>query len=175
MRVDPGHRVIERRTFLGGIAGSLLAAPFAAEAQQPASPVRIGFMPLGSPSSRYDQSLVDAFREGLREAGVIENRHVILDVVWISSEPDTSQAVSDMVERGTKLLIPCGSSASVAAMRQTKTIPILFVSVGNPVGVGLVQQFANYYTTSGLGDLAVVVLLAALLLLRPRGTTGRLA
>jgi branched-chain amino acid transport system permease protein len=43
------------------------------------------------------------------------------------------------------------------------------------VGVGLVQQFANYYTASGLGDLAVVVLLAALLLLRPRGLTGRLA
>ncbi|WP_328911789.1 MULTISPECIES: branched-chain amino acid ABC transporter permease [unclassified Streptomyces] len=43
------------------------------------------------------------------------------------------------------------------------------------VGVGLVQQFANYYTTSGLGDLAVVVLLAALLLLRPSGLTGRLA
>ncbi|CAG6391301.1 branched-chain amino acid ABC transporter permease [Streptomyces cocklensis] len=43
------------------------------------------------------------------------------------------------------------------------------------VGVGLVQQFANYYTASGLGDLAVVVLLAALLLLKPRGITGRLA
>ncbi|MFI0720862.1 branched-chain amino acid ABC transporter permease [Streptomyces sp. NPDC021224] len=42
-------------------------------------------------------------------------------------------------------------------------------------GVGLVQQFANYYTASGLGDLAVVVLLAALLLLRPGGLTGRLA
>ncbi|MFC8455105.1 branched-chain amino acid ABC transporter permease [Kitasatospora sp. NPDC057223] len=43
------------------------------------------------------------------------------------------------------------------------------------VAVGLVQQFANYYTTAGLGDLAVVVLLAALLLVRPRGLTGRLA
>ena len=43
------------------------------------------------------------------------------------------------------------------------------------VGVGLAQQFANYYTTAGLGDLAVVVLLAALLLVRPRGLTGRLA
>jgi branched-chain amino acid transport system permease protein len=42
-------------------------------------------------------------------------------------------------------------------------------------GVGLVQQFANYYAASGLGDLAVVVLLAALLLLRPGGLTGRLA
>lgn len=43
------------------------------------------------------------------------------------------------------------------------------------VAVGLVQQFANYYTSAGLGDLAVVVLLAALLLVRPRGLTGRLA
>jgi branched-chain amino acid transport system permease protein len=43
------------------------------------------------------------------------------------------------------------------------------------VGVGLVQQFANYYTAAGLGDLAVVVMLAALLLIRPRGLTGRLA
>ena len=43
------------------------------------------------------------------------------------------------------------------------------------VAVGLVQQFANYYTTAGLGDVAVVVLLAALLLIRPRGRTGRLA
>lgn len=43
------------------------------------------------------------------------------------------------------------------------------------VAVGLVQQFANYYTTAGLGDLAVVVLLAVLLLVRPHGLTGRLA
>lgn len=43
------------------------------------------------------------------------------------------------------------------------------------VVIGLVQQFANYYTAAGLGDLAVVVLLAALLLVRPRGLTGRLA
>ncbi len=43
------------------------------------------------------------------------------------------------------------------------------------VGVGLVQQFANYYTTAGLGDLSVVVLLAVLLLVRPRGLTGRFA
>jgi branched-chain amino acid transport system permease protein len=43
------------------------------------------------------------------------------------------------------------------------------------VAVGLVQQFANYYTTAGLGDISVVVLLVALLLVRPRGLTGRLA
>jgi putative ABC transport system substrate-binding protein len=79
----------------------------------------------------------------LREAGVVENRDVLLEVVWIGSEPDTSQEVSDLIQRGTKLLIPCGSSAAAAAMRQTTTIPILFVSVGNPVGIGLVKSLSH--------------------------------
>lgn len=105
--------------------------------------MRIGLLPLGSPSSAYDQSLVEAFRQGLREVGLVENRHIALDVAWISSEPETFQAVSDLLERGAKLLIPCGSSASTAAMRQTKTIPILFVSVGNPVGIGLVKSLSH--------------------------------
>ena len=131
-----------RRAFLAITAGGLLAAPLAAEGQQAGSPVRLGFLPLGSPSSTYDQSLVNAFRQGLREAGLVENRDVVLDVVWISSEPETYQAVDDLIERKANLLIPCGSSASVAAMRQTKTIPIVFVSVGNPVGIGLVKSLS---------------------------------
>ena len=108
------------------LALALLAAPLAAEAQ-PQTPVRIGFLPLGSPSNTYDRSLVEAFRQGLREVGVIESRDVVLDVVWISSEPDASQAVSGLIQRGAKLLIPAGSTASVAVKRQTSTIPILFV------------------------------------------------
>ena len=58
---------------------SLLAALPAIEAQSKA-PVRIGFLPLGSPSNPYDRGLVDAFRQGLREVGVVENRDVVLDV-----------------------------------------------------------------------------------------------
>jgi putative ABC transport system substrate-binding protein len=132
-----------RRTFISGMACSFLAAPLAAHAQQAGGPVRIGFLPLGSPSSTYDQSLVEAFRQGLREAGVVENRDVVLDIVWISSEPDISKSVADLVQRGAKLLVPCGTSASVAAMRETTTMPILFISVGNPVGIGLAKSLPH--------------------------------
>ena len=135
--------MISRRAFVCALAGGLLAALFAAEAQPRAAPVRIGFLPLGSPSNAYDRSLVDAFRQGLREVGVVEGRDVVLDVVWISSEPDASQAVSGLIQRGTRLLIPAGSTASVAVKRQTSTIPILFVSVGNPVGMGLVTSLSR--------------------------------
>jgi putative ABC transport system substrate-binding protein len=105
--------------------------------------VRIGFLPLGSPANAYDRSLVEAFRHGLREVGVVESRDVVLDVVWISSEPDVSQAVSGLIQRGAKLLVPAGSTASVAVKRHTSTIPILFLSVGNPVGMGLVESLSR--------------------------------
>ena len=74
-------------------------------------------MPLGSSSSPYDQSLVDAFRQGLREAGVVGQRDVVPDVVWIGSEPDSHQAVDDLIGRGVRMLIPRGSSASAAGAR----------------------------------------------------------
>jgi putative ABC transport system substrate-binding protein len=124
------------------IALALLAGPLAVDAQLK-TPVRIGFLPLGSPSNAYDRSLVEAFRQGLREVGVVEGRDVALDVVWISSESDASQAVNGLIQRGARLLIPAGSTASVAVKRQTSTIPILFVSVGNPVGMGLVESLSR--------------------------------
>jgi len=82
-------------------------------AQPAKKPARIGFLPLGSPSNAYDRSLVEAFRQGLRQAGLVESRDVVLDVVWISGDPD--QAVTEVMQRGADMLIPCGSSASVAA------------------------------------------------------------
>ena len=128
---------MRRRDLLGVLGGAAAAWPIvAAHAQQSQNPLRIGFLPIGSPSNSYDQLLVEAFRKGLREVGVIENRHVVLDFVWIRNEPELPEAVNELMQRGVKLLIPCGTSASVAAKRQVSTIPILFINVGNPVGAG---------------------------------------
>jgi putative ABC transport system substrate-binding protein len=132
---------LRRREFIT-LLGGAAAWPLAAHAQQ-ANPVRIGFLPIGSPSNAYDRSLVEAFRQGLREVGVVENRHAVLDFVWIRNEPELPQAVSELMQRGAKLLIPCGTSASVAAKQQVSTIPILFINVGNPVGVGLVESLSR--------------------------------
>ena len=133
---------IRRREFIT-LLGSSAAWPLSARAQQAENPVRIGFLPVGSPSNSYDRSLLEAFRLGLRELGVIENRHVVLDVVWINSEPEIPQAVNELMQRGAKLLIPCGTSASAAAKQQVSTIPIVFINVGNPVGVGLVDSLSR--------------------------------
>jgi putative ABC transport system substrate-binding protein len=133
---------MNRRDFIT-LLGGAVTWPLAARAQQAESPVRIGFLPIGSPSNTYDRSLVEAFRRGLREVGVVENRHVVLDFVWIRNEPELPQAVSELIRRGVKLLIPVGTSASVATKQQVSTIPILFINVGNPVGVGLVESLSR--------------------------------
>jgi putative ABC transport system substrate-binding protein len=128
-------------TLLGGVAA---AWPLRAAAQQADRPIRIGLLPFGSPSNAYDQSLVDAFRSGLRLAGLIEGRDIVLDVVWTSgSDADTNKAVEGLIGRGAALLVPTGSTASVATKRHTSTIPIVFISVGNPVAMGLVENLAH--------------------------------
>jgi putative ABC transport system substrate-binding protein len=134
---------VRRRDFITLLGGGAAAWPLAARAQQAENPVRIGFLPIGSPSNSYDRSLVEAFRQGLREVGLVENRHVVLDFVWIRNEPELPQAVTELMQRGAKLLIPCGTSASVAAKHLVSTIPILFINVGNPIGVGLVASLSR--------------------------------
>jgi len=143
---------MRRRQFLGAIGSAAITWPFAASAQQLRRPVRIGFLPLGSPSNEYDQSLVDAFRYGLRQVGLAEGRNVALDITWIRGDPE--KAISEVIQRGVDILVPCGSTASVAARRLTLTIPIVFVSVGNPIGMGLVESLSHpARNVTGFSDL----------------------
>jgi len=86
-------------------------------------------------------SLVEAFRKGLRQVGLIENQNIVLDIVWSGNDPD--QAVKEVLGRGAELLITSGSSTSVAAKRQTSTIPIVFLHVGDPVAVGLIESLSR--------------------------------
>jgi putative ABC transport system substrate-binding protein len=135
---------MRRREFIAFIGGAVAAWPLGTNAQQTKGPTRIGLLPFGSPSNAYDQSLVDAFRSGLRQAGLIEGRDMVLDIVWTSgSDADTDKALAELIGRGAGLLVPTGSTASVAAKRHTSTIPIVFISVGNPVAMGLVDNLAR--------------------------------
>jgi putative ABC transport system substrate-binding protein len=131
---------MERRTFIGAACTALAGWPFSAHAENPA---RIGLLPLGSPSNPYDQSLVRAFREGLREVGLIEGQHVVVEVVWVSNDGEYAFALSDLIVRGASILVPAGTSASLAAKRLTVSLPILFVTVGDPVGIGMVETLAR--------------------------------
>src|SRR6516225_2302248 len=135
---------MKRREFITLIGGAAAVWALGASAPLAQTPIRIGVLPFGSPSNAYDQSLVDAFRSGLRQAGLIEGRDMVLDIVWTSgSDADTDKAVAELIRRGAELLVPTGSTASVAAKRHTSTIPIVFISVGDPVAMRLVENLAH--------------------------------
>jgi hypothetical protein len=100
-----------RRRELITFFGAAAIWPLEASAQLANRPIRIGLLPFGSPSNAYDQSLVDAFRSGLHQAGLIQDRDIVLDVVWTTgSDADTDKAVADLISRGAALLVPTGST-----------------------------------------------------------------
>jgi putative ABC transport system substrate-binding protein len=132
---------MRRREFITLLGGAGVTWPLSARAQQTKSPARIGMLPIGLPSNTYDKSLVASFRQGLRDVGIVENRDLMLDIAWSSGDLDV--AVNELIQRGVELLVPCGSTASAAASRRTSTIPIVFINVGNPVGLGIVESLSR--------------------------------
>ena len=78
--------MMDRRTFLGVIAGSLLAAPPAAEAQQAGRVWRIGYLSADDPSAA--PHLVEAFRQGLRDLGYVEGQNVIIEFRFANGKYD---------------------------------------------------------------------------------------
>ena len=124
---------MKRRQFITLIGGAAAAWPFAARAQQRSSPpTQIGFLPMGSPTNSADLSLVEAFRKGINDAGLLEGRDVIVDVAWGGNESEYTKNIIELIRRGTAILATAGSSASSVAKRQTSTIPIVARSTNLP-------------------------------------------
>jgi putative ABC transport system substrate-binding protein len=146
--------LLNRRELITFVSAATVWPLEAARAQQ--SLARIGFLPLGSPSNQHDLSWVEVFRKALIENGLIEGRSIILDVVWVANDSEYDQAANELVRRGATVLVPVGSSASAACKRQTSTIPIVFMGVGNPVGIGIVESLSHPGgNVTGFADLTV--------------------
>jgi putative ABC transport system substrate-binding protein len=130
---------VRRRDFFKIVAGSAAAWPAVAQAQQAGMPV-VGFLALSSPET-YGRQL-SAFRQGLSEAGFVESQNVTIEYRWAHGQFDQLPALaSDLARRGVNVLAALGTPASaIAAKAATATIPIVFVTGTDPVGIGLVNS-----------------------------------
>jgi putative ABC transport system substrate-binding protein len=107
------------------------------------APPLVGVLPLGSPTDAYDVSLVEAFRQGLRDNGLVEGRDLVVEIVWTRDSDELAQPVLKLKQRGARVLVPVGTDNSMLVKRHATTIPMLFISVGNPLGIGLVENLAR--------------------------------
>jgi putative ABC transport system substrate-binding protein len=143
LKIDPGPRLIERRTFLGVIAGSLLAPPLAAEAQPAGKVWRIGWLSFSPPTS-LSKRFSEAFLQGLRDYGFVEGQNVIIERRYSEGREERHTAfVAEFIQMKVDLIVAASSAAAHAAKQATNTIPIVMLAVASPERQGLVDSLAR--------------------------------
>ncbi len=132
---------MDRRRFVGTVAGGLLVVPLIARAQS-AMPV-IGFLCSGSPA-QWTRN-VSGFQRGLKEAGLVEGKNVAIEYRWAEGHYEQLPALAaDLVSRHVSVLVATGGGvAAMAAKSATSTVPIVFTLGNDPVQLGLVASLSR--------------------------------
>jgi putative ABC transport system substrate-binding protein len=135
---------MRRREFIALVGGGAAAAwPLAARAQQAASTVRqvrVGLIAPAPPTP----AMLNAFRDGMRERGYIEGQNLSVAVRWPQGSFDQDPSVvTELVNSNVDVIVAWASPAVIAVRRATSTMPIVMVSVGDPVGSGFIASLAR--------------------------------
>jgi len=133
---------MERRAFISGITVGLLAAPLAADAQQPGKVYRVGYMSVVSRQSAAP--LMSIFLRALRDLGWIEGQNLLVEWRWADGKVERlSGFAAELAKLNVDLIVAPQSDSALAAKRATRTIPIVHVVAGDPVADGLVTSVAH--------------------------------
>jgi len=131
--------VIDRREFIGATALSLVAAPFAAKAEQTGKVYKIGFLTLGSSSAPPD-----AFYQGLRELGWVEGKTFVIMPKFAQYKSERlPELVAQLVQLKVDVIVVSTAEAALAAKHGTRAIPIVAVDPADAVAIGLVASLAR--------------------------------
>ncbi len=130
---------MNRRTFIGALTGSLLAAPLAAEEQKRV--YRVGFLSQGSPLAAGETGF---FRPALRDLGYIEGQDFIFEPRFAEGRNERFPSLAaDLVARKPDVIVADSTPAAIAAKGATTEVPIVIVNVSDPVGTGIVASLAH--------------------------------
>jgi ABC-type uncharacterized transport system substrate-binding protein len=130
-------------TLVGGMAAGLLA-PHDAIAQPSDRIRRIAMLSGFAATDAEAQARVAALQQGLKEVGWLEGRNLSIDFRWGTGERDQMRAFArELIELKPDLILGMTTPAVTALVEETKTIPILFVNIVDPLGRGLISNMAR--------------------------------
>jgi putative tryptophan/tyrosine transport system substrate-binding protein len=134
---------MRRREFIA-LVGGAVARPIAASAQQGVPTHKIGIL-MGYPEGdRQAQANVTALRQGLANLGWIEGRNVQIDYRWAGADPDKARAFAkELIALAPEVIVPSTNQVTRIVQQETRTIPVVFAFVGDPVGSGFVASLAR--------------------------------
>src|SRR5215471_17232596 len=137
-----GH--VGRREFITLLGGAAAAWPLAARAQQRERMRRIAVLMNFAAEDAEGQARLAAFLQGLQQAGWAVGHNVRIDTRWGAGDPDRyRQYVAELLALGPDVILANSSAALASLLQATRTVPIVFTSVSDPVGAGYVDSLAR--------------------------------
>jgi putative ABC transport system substrate-binding protein len=134
---------MNRRAFLGLIGSAAIGQPMAL-AQQAAPARRIGILMARLESDPEAQKQIAAFRQGLRDLDWKIGQSVLIETRWTVGDPERALVFArELVEQKPDVLIANATPSLVALRQLTTTLPVVFVSVADPVGQGFVPSLSH--------------------------------
>jgi ABC-type uncharacterized transport system substrate-binding protein len=134
---------VRRRAFITLLGGAAVAWPLAARAQQPERVRRIGVLTSIAADDAEGQARLAAFTQALSQLGWSKDRNLQIDTRWATAS-DIHRYAAELVALGPDVLLAASGTATVAPLLQaTRTIPIVFAVVIDPVGAGFVASLAK--------------------------------
>ena len=135
---------MKRREFMALLGGAAAALPLVARAQQPERMRRIGILMSGTESDPELQARVAVFRQTLEQLGWSEGRNIHIDIRFAAIRTDQYSALAnEMIALHPDVILGHTTPVAAALQRESRTVPIVFVNVSDPVGTGLVASLAR--------------------------------
>ena len=135
---------MRRREFITLLGGAAAAWPLAARAQQPERVRRIGVLMSTAADDPEGQARIAAFHQGLQQLGWTIGHNVRIDSRWPAGDSERfHRYAEELVALSPDVILATGSAAAAPLLKVTRTVPIVFVIVPDPVGAGFVNSLAR--------------------------------
>jgi putative tryptophan/tyrosine transport system substrate-binding protein len=143
MMLGPMRADMRRREFISVLAGAV-ATPFVARAQQSGRTHRIGALMMYPENDPQGQLRAEVFGRELEKAGWTVGGNLQINYHWGTGDADwVRSAIAQVLRQAPDVMLANGDAAVKAAQQSTRTVPVIFIASGDPVGDGLVQSLAH--------------------------------